>query len=218
MCTNYVPSAKEQLESHFGVFTPIRETKLEAWPGYLEPIIRLPYDDPQGAAQCEAACFGMMPPWAQLTLFRQTYNARTETVSSKPSFRNAWKKHQFCIVPMSAFFEPNYESGKAVRWRISHAKGRPLGMAGIWEWRPDGGEDGTDLLSFSLLTINADEHPLMKRFHKPGDEKRMLVILEPNQYQDWLHATAANAMDFMVQYPPRPASCRGRPTSTEEEI
>jgi hypothetical protein len=39
------------------------------------------------------------------------------------------------------------------------------------------------LLSFSMLTINADQHPLMKRFHKPGEEKRMPLILEP-QYHD----------------------------------
>jgi hypothetical protein len=37
------------------------------------------------------------------------------------------------------------------------------------------------LLSFSKLTVSADGPPLMQRFHRPTDEKRMLVILRPDQ-------------------------------------
>jgi endonuclease YncB( thermonuclease family) len=50
--------------------------------------------------------FGMVPYWADTKLARQTYNARTETVATKPSFRNAFKRAQFCIVPANSFFEP----------------------------------------------------------------------------------------------------------------
>lgn len=55
--------------------------------------------------------------------------------------------------------------------------------------------------SFTMLTVNADEHELFKHFHKPGDEKRMVVILHEDQYDDWLSAPAARSMDFMRQYP-----------------
>jgi putative SOS response-associated peptidase YedK len=112
-------------------------------------------------------------------------------VATKPSFRNAWKRNQFCIVPAENFFEPCYETGKPVRWRISAAEGTPLGIAGIWEWRACD-PDGLPLLSFSMLTINADGHPLISRLHKPGDEKRMLVLLEPQQYQGWLEGALVN--------------------------
>ena len=44
----------------------------------------------------------------------------------KPSFRNAWKKRQFCGVPTDAFYEPNYETGKAVRWPIERVDDQPL--------------------------------------------------------------------------------------------
>lgn len=37
--------------------------------------------------------------------------------------------------------------------------------------------------SFSMLTINAGKHPLMCRFHKPGDEKRSVVLLDPDNYE-----------------------------------
>jgi putative SOS response-associated peptidase YedK len=40
-----------------------------------------------------------------------------------------------------------------------------------------------------MLTVNADGHDLMKRFHKPEDEKRMVVILEPEMYRPWINGT-----------------------------
>lgn len=40
--------------------------------------------------------------------------------------------------------------------------------------------------SFTQLTINADDHPLMRRLHKPGEEKRSLVIIPARDYDAWL--------------------------------
>ena len=44
-------------------------------------------------------------------------------------------------------------------------------------------------------------HPLMRQFHKPDDEKRMVVILLKERYQDWLEAPQADCKDFLVFYP-----------------
>jgi putative SOS response-associated peptidase YedK len=146
--------------------------------------------------------FGLVPHWAKepKKLARNTYNARTETVAEKPSFRSAYKHGQFCVIPVNSFYEPSYETGKAVRWEIGDRDGAPLGLAGIWEYRKDGPND-LPLLSFSMLTINADGDPLMQRFHKPDDEKRMVVILRPDQYDDWLHCSAEEAPQFFERYP-----------------
>jgi len=54
----------------------------------------------------------------------------------------------------------------------SHA---PFAIGGIWESH---GKDETYFESFSMLTINADTHPVMNHFHRPGDEKRMVVIAQ----------------------------------------
>ena len=199
MCANYTPSKREAFSHHYGLDRAIFDYPPESFPGYLAPILRESRET-VGDMECMAAMFGMVPHWADTKLSRQTYNARTETVAAKPSFRNAWKRNQFCIVPAENIFEPNYESGKAVRWRISHADARPLSVAGIWEWKQDG-PDGLPLLSFSMLTINADGHPLMRRFHKPGDEKRMLVLLDPPQYQGWLEGALVNDAAIYTPYP-----------------
>jgi len=42
------------------------------------------------------------------------------------------------------------------------------------------------VLSCSLLTVNADASPLMRRFHGPDDEKRSVVAVRSDQYGDWL--------------------------------
>ena len=133
--------------------------------------------------------FGLVPHWATDTkIARQTYNARTETVASKPSFRDAWKKAHHCIIPADAIYEPDWRSGKAVPTRISRSDGQPMGIAGLWSWWKS--PKGEVLHSFTMLTINADQHPLMNQFHKPNDEKRMVVVLPEHRYDDWLHADA----------------------------
>lgn len=39
-----------------------------------------------------------------------------------------------------------------------------------------------------MLTVNADGHGVMGRMHRPEDEKRMVVILASDEYDQWLHA------------------------------
>lgn len=201
MCSNYRPATTVQLEQHFSVAPPDVEYKAEAYPGYMAPMIRPPRPDAvPGDRACALAMFGMVPHWAEEKLSRQTYNARTETVASKPSFRNAFKRRQFCIIPASGIYEPCYETGKPVRHEIRDADGSPLGIAGIWEYKAEG-PNGLPLLSMSMLTINADGHAVFRRMHRPTDEKRMLVIIPPERYDEWLHSSVEDATTFFVPYP-----------------
>lgn len=53
-----------------------------------------------------------------------------------------------------------------------------------------------------MLTVNADNHPLMKRFHKPGAEKRSVVIVPPGKYEEWLTCRSTDeARSFLSLYP-----------------
>jgi putative SOS response-associated peptidase YedK len=111
MCTNYRPTSRELIDDYFGAPAPDIEFREEAYPGYQAPIIRLTHEDEQSSKrkECIAATFGMIPSWSKDGKnYRSAYNARTETVFEKPTFRNAWRKRQYCIVPMDRFYEPNY--------------------------------------------------------------------------------------------------------------
>ena len=43
-------------------------------------------------------------------------------------------------------------------------------------------------------------HPVMQRFHRPGEEKRMVVILHPGDYARWLACPVAEAPGFFRQW------------------
>ena len=206
MCSHYQGvKDQERFRRHFGLAAPPDLGREDLWPGYAGSFIRC---HPMAAVGDQAVppmealtgLFGLVPHWsADTKIARHTYNARSETVAVKPSFRDAWKHAQHCIIPAEAFFEPDWRSGRAVATRIASAEGEPLGIAGLWaRWRSPQGEL---VHSFTMLTINADAHPLMQQFHKPGEEKRMVVILSPQRYQEWLAAAPAESLGFLRAWP-----------------
>lgn len=207
MCSHYQAiKERERYRRHFGVEPPVDMGKHDVWPNYAASFIRWPKeaamdtgDEAVPEREALPGLFGLIPHWATDThIGRQTYNARSETAATKPSFRDAWKNAQHCIIPAEAIFEPDWRSGKAIPTRIACVSGEPLGLAGLWSsWKSPKGL----VHSFTMLTINADGHELMCQFHKPVDEKRMVVILPPDSYDDWLRATPEQSMDFMRQYP-----------------
>ena len=202
MCSHY-QALKEQdkFRRYFGVEPPVEPGKWDLWPGYPGAFIRRhPHADAGDDAvpHCEAltGLFGLVPHWSKDTrIVRHTFNARSETVSEKPSFRDAWTRAQHCIIPADSLFEPDWRSGKSVPTRIVRADGDPLGIAGLWSvWKSP---DREIVYSYTMLTVNADEHPLMRMFHKPTDEKRMVVILPTARYHDWLEAPARHSEEFL---------------------
>ncbi len=197
MCANYAPTSPDRLRAVFGVAPYRTDYVADAYPGHVAPMIL----GVGSARRAELAVFGLIPPWSRDGLnYRQCYNARSETVAEKPSFRDAWKRAQWCVVPADAVYEPCYETGKAVRWRIESADGAPLAIAGIHQqWRAPGGDI---VQSFSMLTINADAHPVMNRFHAPGDEKRSVVLLEPDAIDAWLAADHDQARALLRAFDP----------------
>ena len=202
MCSHYQAlKERERYIREFGVAPPSEPGKLDLWPGYLGSFIRRHLhadvgDDAVPPTEAVSGMFGLVPHWATDTkIARQTYNSRSETASTKPSFRDAWKRSQHCIIPAQAIYEPDWRSGKAVPTRIERADGEPLGIAGLWSsWKSPTGEV---LHSYTMLTINAEHHALMQQFHKPADEKRMVVILTRDNYQSWLDTAPESTMAFM---------------------
>lgn len=206
MCSHYQAiKERERFYRLFGVYPPDPQGKYDMWPGYMGVMVRRPGshdvgDDAVGAHEALAGRFGLLPFWAKdEKLARHTFNARSETVHEKPSFRDAWRQSQHCIIPAEAIYEPDWRSGKAVATRIARADSEPMGLAGLWSrWKSPAGEV---VHSFTMLTINADDHPLMRNMHKPGEEKRMVVILPQGAFGDWLDAPANASRDFLRQFP-----------------
>ncbi|MFZ4062837.1 MAG: SOS response-associated peptidase [Polynucleobacter sp.] len=195
MCVQYLTTINvEWVKTRFDLDLP-PSTAHDVFPTYPGPIVLKSHNT--GRTAIGLARFGLLPSWAKEETFgKKTYNARTETVAEKPSYRSAWKNRHYALALVDSFYEPSYESGKAVRTRIKQANDEPMAIASIWDtWTdPDNGEL---VVSFSMLTINADEHPIMRRLHKPEEEKRTVLPLRSELFEDWLNATPETAMQLL---------------------
>lgn len=202
MCSHYESVREpERLLRYFGTQLP-QDIRFDVWPTYTSTFIIHPGESESRDKAIPdflalTGQFGLIPHWAKDTEFgRRTFNARSETVAEKPSFRNAWRNKQRCIIPAEAIYEPDWRSGKSIPTRITRKDGEPMGIAGLWStWGKE------RFYSFTMLTINADDHPVMNQFHKPGAEKRMVVILPKASYKDWLTSLNHDAMTYLRQYP-----------------
>ena len=189
MCVNYETVSRKILYDVFDVHKqPDLDWRDEAYQDYAAPIIRRA---PTGEREALVASYGMVPKNRIPDGVKKysTMNARTETVGQLRSYAKSWREGKLCLVPMQAFFEPNWETGSAVRWKIGMADETPFAVAGLYKTWPE--EDRGESFSFTQLTVNADDHPLLRRFHRPGDEKRSLVIIPRDSFDDWLDCAEA---------------------------
>ena len=195
MCTNFTPTQRVQwVKGQLGVDLPGGYPP-ESYPGFVAPIVVQSHQT--GRMACGLARFGLIPAWARDDkISRHTYNARSETAAEKPSYRTAWRQRQFGLVLVDHFYEPRYAAGKAERWKVGLASGDPFGIACLWDRWTDPAS-GELVVSFSMLTVNADAHPVMQQFHKPGDEKRTPVIMAPGLQDAWLGADTTRASALM---------------------
>lgn len=205
MCTNYAPVQRRLLREIFGVEPPAQAYKDETWPDYIAPILR----GGERGRDCVLANFGLVPkrqipPGAKRY---DTTNARSETIGELPTFRGPWRAGQLCLVPMTAFYEPNYEAGpKSVRYKIWLPDEPAFAVAGLWRAWPDGE------YAFTMLTVNADHHAVMNRMHAPGKEKRSIVIVPKGAWDDWLTCREPEmARSFLGLAPAASMQCEPAP-------
>lgn len=121
--------------------------------------------------------WGLVPSWAKdVSIGAKLINARSETVTEKPSFREAFKKRR-CIIPADGFYEWQRSRGKKQPYFFRMQNEHPFGFAGLWEkWKAI---DGQVLETCTILTTEANE--VLIPVHD-----RMPVILHSEDYELWL--------------------------------
>jgi putative SOS response-associated peptidase YedK len=125
--------------------------------------------------------WGLIPSWAKDTASgNRLFNARSETVATKPSFRDAFKARRI-IVPADGFYEWHTTSGGKQPHYFTRADGEPFAFAGLSEWWRDknGPDGGPAIRSCTIITTAAG--PDMDGIHD-----RMPVILDPATFDVWL--------------------------------
>ncbi len=183
---------------------PNRWWDAEVFPRGTGAFIRRAHDDAGYSRELVAGQWGLIPWFAKEPRLKfPTNNARSEELAQKASYKHPWARGQRCIIPATTFDEPNWETGKNVWWRFARADGDPWGLAGLWNvWTdPATGEVHE---SYTMLTINADAHPLMSRMHKPDpklpadrQDKRSVIPIELADVDQWLAGTVKEASELL---------------------
>lgn len=129
----------------------------------------------------EFVYWGLIPSWSKDSKFAsKLINARSETVSEKPSFKAAIKRRR-CLIPASGYYEwitQGDSKAKQPYYIYPHSKS-PLALAGLWEiWHSP---EGDEIHSCTILTTQANE------FTAPLHH-RMPVILEGASQGLWLES------------------------------
>jgi putative SOS response-associated peptidase YedK len=121
--------------------------------------------------------WGLVPSWAaDEKIGWKLLNARGETVSKKPSFRNAFRERR-CLIPADGFYEWIAEAKRKKPFRFRRPDRKPFAFAGLWERWPRPGQ--VPLESCTIITTSANE--VSKPFHE-----RMPVIVPTEKFSRWL--------------------------------
>lgn len=210
MCNRYTPPHELEIERewHIGNRNPLRWWDDVLYPRGKGAFIRRRRDDAGYSRELVAGQWGLIPWFAKAAkLPYATNNARSEELLAKASYKEPWARGQRCIIPAADFDEPCWETGKNVWWRFRRADGRPWGLAGLWNVWVDKAT-GEAHESYTMLTINADAHPLMRRMHKPDpklpadrQDKRSVIPIESGDVDQWLAGTVQEALQLLKLAP-----------------
>ncbi|ADU36963.1 SOS response-associated peptidase [Variovorax paradoxus] len=224
MCTRYISPEDRAIEDFWRIDR--KKQRPEAWKNLLTvfPLSMATFirraDEVEYERELVVGQWGMIPPWSTSNIPAtkpkkgeekgkrlSTVNARIEGMEKSATYKNAWLRGKRCIIPAASYDEPNWETGKNVWWRFRRADGAPWGLAGLWDsWKDL--ETGVVWDSYTMLTMNADGHPLMGRMHKPDpklpadqQDKRTVIPLEVHDFDRWLTCTVEEAR-AMLKVPP----------------
>jgi putative SOS response-associated peptidase YedK len=127
-----------------------------------------------GCQQVREGRWWLVPAWAKEMPKYALFNARSEDVESKASFRDSFKSKR-CLIPADGFYEwTKADDGAKDPWHIFLPDHKPFSFAGLWAYNP-----ALDVTSCTILTAAAQEP--MRKLHT-----RQPIILHPSVYGDWL--------------------------------
>jgi putative SOS response-associated peptidase YedK len=181
MCGRYYRrSDKQRLAEAFRIGVPPSFDILPDYnvaPQTFQPVVRLQHRTVE--RELALLRWGLIPFWAKdAKVGMRAINARSETVTTSPLFREAMLRRR-CLVPADGFFEWQKTGAKTRQpWAIGLRKGAPMAFAGLWErWKDPA--SGEPLETYTILTTEPNELTA-------GIHDRMPVILAPRDYERWL--------------------------------
>lgn len=142
------------------------------------------------ATTLEPMQWGFVPPWAKEGQFkRPLFNARSETIWEKPSFKNLIRRYRG-IIPINGFYEWQRRGNNKVANYITLEGAPAMGLGAIIQSHADG------YSQCCLITADANEQ--MQDVHN-----RQPVVIKPEDMEAWLTDDSVDNINRMMQ--PLPA-------------
>jgi len=178
MCGRYVlktSSLDLKKELHLGE-VPALEARYNIAPMQAAPIVT--GANPHALT---VARWGLLPAWAKdPRLASRLINARAESLTSKPIFRDLLTSHR-CLIPCDGFYEWTRDGRSSTPHYVHLALGGILTMAGLWSpWRSP---EGLDFVTFTIVTTAAS--PTVAPLHD-----RMPAFVDASERARWLSSTS----------------------------
>lgn len=144
-----------------------------------------------GKRQLARLHWPLVPSWEKSKKLKySTYNARAETMATKPAYRAAYRKRR-CLVLADGYVEWEERGEDKLPWLYEIDGGAAFAIAGLWEtWRDP--NDPTAPLHESCTLIVTEGNDFTRRI---GHE-RMPVILHAEDYDAWLHCEEIPLVPF----------------------
>ncbi len=193
---------KEELEDRYGISFPDKYRYEPSYYYHAFGMPVLPAVCSETPAIFSFLMWGLIPNWIKSKenaeeIRLKTFNARAESVDSKPSFASSFK-HKRCLIPIRGFYEWQHVGKRKIPWYVYRADNDIITLAGLYsEWKQE--PDSDPLKTFTIITTEANE--LMAEVH--NSKKRMPVIIERQDEKKWLDIKIpqADAIDLLIPYP-----------------
>ncbi len=198
MCGRYVSPDDAAIEREFNVMRSAGmeiQASFNVVPSYDVPVVR----NIDGARRLSLMRWGLVPFFAMGVPGKYgTHIARSETIDSKASYREPWKRGQRCILPALGFYEWQMQAdGKSKQpFHIRAADQEVYGLAAIWD--SSRRDDGVVVESCAVITVPANS--MLAKIHNI-EEPRMPVMLSRGDYETWLSGSVVEAGALLKQYP-----------------
>lgn len=142
--------------------------------------------------------WGLVPFWSKdLKAGSRMFNARAETLTTSPAFRDAFKRRR-CLVPVDAFYEWKREGKVRQPYLIGRDDGRPLALAGLWAgWKDPESDPDAPLIRRTFTIVTTTPNDAMADLHD-----RMPVIVPDDAWDRWLDPTPADPGELMAMLSP----------------
>lgn len=178
----------------FALFTPIEKiistSQYECSISYIAnynitPSMHIPalYQQPKGNIRVDLFQWGLIPAWAKQQKFKPI-NARCETITEKPFFRQSFQQRR-CLIFADGYFEWRTTASGKQPYYLYTSNQKPFAMAGIWDLKKE-----NDDITQSCAIITTQANTLTQSIHE-----RMPVIIDENQYERWLTSSSTAQLE-----------------------